>query len=325
MVFAKIKDAQIFYQLDGPEGAPVLVFSNSRAPRIACGTRKWKHSARTSACCVTTAAAMVNQAVTPGPYNIEQLAGDVLQLSDSLKLKRVYFCGLSIGGMVGMYLGANASARFHKIVLCNTAAKIGTQDTWNARITAVQQGGMKAIAGGVIDRWSTAGYRASHIGQADSVREMLESIDAAAYASTCAAVRDMDYREKLAMVQAPVLIISGTHDSATTPADGHFLESSIRGAKYAELSAAHLSNIEARGNILHRHSFGIPEIPGSARMNDASRYKKGMKVRKQALGKAHVERAEARMNEFNAPFQNLITRYAGGENLGAPRPAEKDP
>jgi 3-oxoadipate enol-lactonase len=246
MAIAKLKDTQLFYQLDGPEGAPVLVFSNSLGtthrlwdPQVEAFSKDFRMLRYDSR-------GHGESSLTPGPYNIEQLAGDVLQLLDTLRLDRVFFCGLSIGGMVGMYLGANASARFHKIVLCNTAAKIGTQDTWNARITAVQQGGMKAIAGGVIDRWLTAGYRASHVRQTESVREMLESIDAAAYASTCAAVRDMDYREKLAMVQAPVLIISGTHDSATTPADGHFLESSIRGAKYAELSAAHLSNIEAR-------------------------------------------------------------------------------
>ncbi len=262
MAFAKLKDAQLFYQWDGPEGAPVVVFSNSLGtthrmwePQVGAfgkDFRMLRYDSRGHG----------ESSVTAGPYNIEQLAGDVLQLLDALKLERVFYCGLSIGGMVGMYLGANAPVRFHKIVLCNTAAKIGTQDTWNARITAVQQGGLKAIAGGVIDRWLTAGYRASHTGQTESVREMLESIDAAGYASTCAAVRDMDYREQLQSVQASTLIIAGAHDAATTPADGHFLETHIQGAKYAELSAAHLSNIEAREDF-NRTVLGFLKSQGA--------------------------------------------------------------
>jgi 3-oxoadipate enol-lactonase len=144
-----------------------------------------------------------------------------------------------------MYLGANAASRLHRLVLCNTGAKIGTPDVWNARITAVQQGGMKAVASGVIDRWLTAGYRTAHPAETSQVLAMLESADPVGYAACCGAVRDMDYREQLNRVQVPTLIIAGTHDPATPPSDGRFLESHIRGAKYAELSAAHLSNIEA--------------------------------------------------------------------------------
>lgn len=262
MAIAMLKDVQLFYHWDGPDGAPVVVFSNSLGtthhlwdPQVEVFSKDFRvlrYDSRGHG----------ESSVTPGPYNIEQLAGDVLQLLDRLNLERVFYGGLSIGGMVGMYLGTHAPARFHKMVLCNTAARIGTQDTWNARITAVQQGGMKAIAGGVIDRWLTAGYRASHAGETASVREMLESIDAAAYASTCAAVRDMDYREKLNTVQAPTLIISATHDLATTPTDGHFLERNIRGAKYAELSAAHLSNIEARDDF-NRTVLGFLKSQGA--------------------------------------------------------------
>jgi 3-oxoadipate enol-lactonase len=262
MAFAKLKDVQLFYQWDGPAGAPVVVFSNSLGTTHRMWDPQVEAFAKDFRVLRYDSRGHRESAVTPGPYNIEQLAGDVLQLLDALNLERVFFCGLSIGGMVGMYLGANAPARFHKIVLCNTAAKIGTQDTWNARITAVQQGGMKAVAGGVLDRWLTAAYRASHAGQTESVREMLESIDAGAYTSTCAAVRDMDYREQLHEVQPPALIISGTHDVATTPADGHFLESHIRGAKYAELSAAHLSNIEARDDF-NRTVLGFLKSQGA--------------------------------------------------------------
>jgi 3-oxoadipate enol-lactonase len=246
MAFLKLKDAQLFYQWDGPENSPVLVFSNSLGtthrmwdPQLEAFTRDFRvlrYDGRGHG----------QSSATHGPYSIEQLAGDVVQLLDALKLSRVYFCGLSMGGMIGMQLGIAHASRLHKIVLCNTAAKIGTPDVWNARITAVQTGGMKAVAGAVIDRWLTAGFRAAHPGDTAQVLSMLEGCNPAGYAASCSAVRDADFRQTLGAVQVPTQIIAGAHDPATPPADGRWLSEQIRGAKFAELPAAHLSNIEAR-------------------------------------------------------------------------------
>jgi 3-oxoadipate enol-lactonase len=105
---------------------------------------------------------------------------------------------------------------------------------------------MKAVAGAVIDRWLTAGFRAAHPGETAQVLSMLEGCDPAGYAATCAAVRDADFRQKLDGIRVPTQVIAGTHDPAAPPADGRALNELIRGAKYTELSAAHLSNIEAR-------------------------------------------------------------------------------
>jgi 3-oxoadipate enol-lactonase len=246
MAFLKLNDAQLFYQWDGPEHAPALVFSNSLGtthrmwdPQLEPFTRHFRvlrYDGRGHG----------QSSATPGPYSIEQLAGDVLRLLDTLKLERIYFCGLSMGGMIGMHLGAAHASRVHKIVLCNTAAKIGTPDVWNARITAVQAGGMKAVAGAVIDRWLTAAFRATHPGETAQVLSMLEGCDPAGYAASCCAVRDADFRQKLGGIHVPTQIIAGTHDPATPPADGRALSELIPGAKYTELPAAHLSNIEAR-------------------------------------------------------------------------------
>jgi 3-oxoadipate enol-lactonase len=246
MAFLKLNDAQLFYQWDGPEHAPALVFSNSLGtthrmwdPQLEPFTRHFRvlrYDGRGHG----------QSSATPGPYSIEQLAGDVLRLLDTLKLERIYFCGLSMGGMIGMHLGAAHASRLHKIVLCNTAAKIGTPDVWNARITAVQAGGMKAVAGAVIDRWLTAAFRATDPGETAQVLSMLEGCDPAGYAASCCAVRDADFRQKLGGIHVPAQIIAGTHDPATPPADGHALSELIPGAKYTELPAAHLSNIEAR-------------------------------------------------------------------------------
>jgi 3-oxoadipate enol-lactonase len=249
MAFLKLNDGQLFYQWDGPEDASVVIFSNSLGsthrmwdPQLEAFTRHFRvlrYDGRGHG----------HSTATAGPYTIEQLAGDVIQLLDALKLSRVYYCGLSMGGMIGMHLCTAHAGRLHKMILCNTAAKIGTPDVWNARITAVQAGGMKAVAGAVIDRWLTAAYRTAHPRETAEALSMLEGCDPAGYAATCAAVRDADFRQKLAGVGVATQVIAGTHDPATPPADGRALSELIRGAKYTELSAAHLSNIEARDDF----------------------------------------------------------------------------
>jgi 3-oxoadipate enol-lactonase len=262
MAIANLQGAKLYYRWDGPEGAPIVIFSNSLGathrmwdPQVEAFSKHFRvlrYDGRGHG----------DSSVIPGPYTIEQLAGDVLSLLGELKLGRVSFCGLSMGGMIGMYLGANAASRFHKIVLCNTGAKIGTADGWNARIAAVQQGGMKVVAGAVFERWLTPAYRVANPGVSAEVLAMLERGEAAGYAANCCAVRDFDYREKLAGVQVPTLIIAGTHDPATPPADGQYLHEHIRGAQYAELAAAHLSNIEAREEF-NRQVLGFLKSQGA--------------------------------------------------------------
>jgi 3-oxoadipate enol-lactonase len=158
----------------------------------------------------------------------------------------VYFVGLSMGGSTGMYLGGKAPERFHKMALCNTSPKFGNSETWRTRIEAVQTGGMKMVAGGVIERWLTPRFRASHRDETQTVLTMLETANPQGYIANCEAVRDADMRARLGDIRVPCLVVAGTHDASATPADGHVLADSIPGAEYVELSAAHLSNIEAR-------------------------------------------------------------------------------
>ncbi len=246
MPFAKLPDAQLYYEWSGPEHAPVLILSNSLGtthrmwdPQVAAFTthfRLLRYDTRGHG----------QSSATPGPYTVEKLGWDVVHLLDYLQLERVHFCGLSMGGMIGMFLGANAANRFRKIVLCNTAAKIGTLGTWNARIDAVQKGGMQAVAAGIVERWLTPAYRASHVAETAAVLRMLEQANPDGYVACCAAVRDLDQRETLQNIQVPALVLAGTHDPATLPADGQFLAKHIPGAGYVEVNAAHLSNIEAQ-------------------------------------------------------------------------------
>jgi len=183
--------------------------------------------------------------VPPGPYSISQLADDLIALLNQLGIRRIHFCGLSMGGMIGMSLALRYPDRLSKLILCNTAPKIGTAETWNARIDAVQKGGMAAIVEGVLERWFTRAFRETDPAAIELTRQMLLSSSVEGYTACCAAIRDMDVREEIGRIQVPVLVISGTHDPVTTPQDAQFLRDTIPGAEYKELPAAHLSNVEA--------------------------------------------------------------------------------
>ena len=244
--FVELGDARIHYVLEGPADVAVLVFSNSlgthysmwdaQAPEFRKKFRVLRYDTRGHG----------QSSVTPGPYSIEQLGKDVVALVDALALDRVYFCGLSMGGMIGMWLGVTVPDRLNKLVLCNTGAKIGTSEAWASRIEAVRKGGMKAVASAVIERWFTPAFREQNPATIARIRKTLEETSPKGYAACCAAVRDFDYRGYLANIHVPTLVISGTHDPATPPADGRFLAKQIPGARYAELNAAHLSNLEDR-------------------------------------------------------------------------------
>lgn len=246
MPFAKLLDAQIHYEWSGADTAPVLVFSNSLGTTLQMWDAQLADFSKHFRILRYDTRGHGQSSVTPGPYSIEQLSHDVLHLLDAFQLSQVSFCGLSMGGMTGMFLGAHEPSRFRKIVLCNTAAKIGTPESWNARIEAVQQRGMKAVTSAVIERWFTTSFRTTHATQARAMLSMLENSNPDGYVSNCAAVRDFDHRESLSAINLPALVLSGTHDPVATPADGRFLVERISGSRFVEVPAAHISNIEAQ-------------------------------------------------------------------------------
>jgi 3-oxoadipate enol-lactonase len=184
--------------------------------------------------------------VTPGDYSIEQLGRDVLGLLDSLGLERVHFCGLSMGGMIGMWLGIYAPDRLHRLVLCNTAARIGTKEIWNARIATVRKdkGGMKHVAAAIVERWFTPEFRTSCPDAVAKAQRMFENTPPEGYTACCAAVRDMDQSQKIASIKTPTLVIYGGSDPVIPVSDARFLSDQIPGANEVELAAAHLSNVE---------------------------------------------------------------------------------
>ena len=244
MPVLKSGDARIHYALEGQSGKPVLVFSNSLGANYSMWDPQAHEFRKKFRTLRYDTRGHGQSSATPGPYSIEQLAKDVIALLDALDLDRVYFCGLSMGGMIGMWLGANAPERLHQLVLCNTGAKIGTTEGWDARIDAVQKNGMKSVSSAVVDRWFTPAFRQKSPATISNTLKMLEETNQEGYAACCASVRDFDFREQLGKIHKPTLVIAGAYDAATPPADGRFIAQHIPGARYAELNAAHLSNIE---------------------------------------------------------------------------------
>lgn len=249
MPILKSREARIHYVLEGQSSSPALVFSNSLGANYSMWNSQAHEFHKKFRVLRYDTRGHGQSSSTPGPYSIDILAKDIIALLDSLDLDRVHFCGLSMGGMIGMWLGLNAPERLHKLVLCNTGAKIGSPETWNARIDAVRKNGMKSVVSAIVERWFTAGFREKSPDIISKTHKMIEEANPDGYASCCAAIRDCDYREQVAAIRTPALVISGAHDPATPPADGRFLSQRIPGARYVELNAAHLSNIEDQGNF----------------------------------------------------------------------------
>jgi 3-carboxy-cis,cis-muconate cycloisomerase len=243
--FVDVDGARIHCRIEGVAGAPVLVLSNGLGTDLAMWEPQMAALARAFRVVRYDTRGHGASADTPGPYSIERLGRDVVGLLDGLGIERAHFCGLSLGGMTGMWLGAHSAGRLHRLVLANTAARMGPPDNWNARINKVREGGMAAISQAVLERWFTPEFIAAHPERIAAMRLMMERTPAQGYIACCAAVRDMDQRDSVAAIATPTLVISGTRDVATPPAEGKFVAERIEGAAYAELDAPHISNIEA--------------------------------------------------------------------------------
>lgn len=245
----------------------------------------------------------------PGDYTIETLAHDALAVADAAGAKRFSFVGLSIGGMIGQWLGANAGERLDRLVLSNTSSKVPA-DVWAARINAVRKGGTASIADAVLARWFTEAFLAKRAPRLASARRTLADCNAGGYIGCCAAIRDMDQTASAARIRVPTLVIVGTHDLATPKAHGEALAKAIAGAQLAELPVAHIPVLETPGAFANA-VLGFLVNPPVA--TERERYDAGLERRKEALGRAYVESRLKNVNPFNEEFQALITRYAWGE------------
>src|SRR5215208_3724803 len=234
---------ELNYLVEGPSSGPVLVLANSlgtalgmwdeQAPALRERFRLLRYDHRGHG----------GSSVPPGPYEIEDLGRDVLALLDRLEVERVSFCGLSIGGMVGMWLASEAPGRIERLVLCCTSARFDPE-MYEARARKVRAEGVGSVADVVLERWFTPEFRAARPKTVESAGSMLRGTPAEGYVGCCEVLRDADLRNRLGEIRAPTLVIAGAEDPAATVDQAEEIRDSIPEARLVVIEAAHLANIE---------------------------------------------------------------------------------
>jgi 3-oxoadipate enol-lactonase/4-carboxymuconolactone decarboxylase len=293
-------------EVDGPPDAPALVLG----PSLGSTTAIWEplRPALTRHFRVVRydLRGHGRSPVPEPPYAIDDLGADVVALLDRLEIERADYCGVSLGAMVGLWLGAHAPERVGGLVLCCTSAQLGPPERWSDRAATVRAEGTGAVAEAVVANWFTPAFAAREPALVADMTAMLAAQPADGYAACCGVIEHMDLRPALPAVRARTLVVCGRDDAATPPAHGVEIAQVIPGARLVMLpGAAHLAVVEQAAAIaaLVLEHLGAEADP----VLDA-----GMAVRRAVLGDAHVDRAIARTTPFTAAFQDLITRYAWG-------------
>lgn len=318
---------ELFYDLTGPSGAPVVAFSNS----IGTTLELWD----------TQVAALSDRyrvlrydtrghgrsPVVGGRTTMEDLADDLAGLLDALDVERAHVVGLSLGGMTAQSFAVRHPDRLRGLVLMGTSAHLPTG--WDERAALVREKGMGAIVDAVLARWFTPPFLREHPERVAPLRERFLAVPAEGYAACCGAIRDMDLRESNAVIAARTLLIAGADDPATPPAMMEEMRVRIPDAELVVLPrAAHIMNVE-RPETVNRYlaafldGFGAaargPE--GASRIaagGGGASFEQGLGNRRAVLGAEHVERSLAGAGGFASPWQDFITRTAWGEIWGDP-------
>ena len=234
----------IYVEVEGPERAPALMLSNSLGTTLQMWDEQVAPFTQHFRLVRYDRRGHGKSGVPKGPYTMERLGRDVLAVLDGLGVKKINWCGLSMGGMVGQWLGANAPERVERLVLTNTSSFFPDKNGWNERLKLVEEKGIAAFAAPNMARWFTKGFLEREPQKVAGIQAMFAATPLEGYLACGAAVRDMDHRDLLPRIKAPTLVIAGKHDGATPPEANEYISKHIPGAKFALVDAAHLSNIE---------------------------------------------------------------------------------
>lgn len=233
--------------IDGPDDGKPIIFTHSLGADLHSWDAQAAYLARHYRVIRIDRRGHGKSAYVQSEATIAGYGRDILGVMDALGIARAHYCGLSMGGMEGQWLGANAPDRLFKLILSNTAHHYPDPANWNKRIAAVREQGLDAIADGIITAWFTPDFAAREPDVVARMRRTLVATSPDGYVAACEAIRGMDHREVLKNICVPTLIIAGRRDPATSVAQGEAMRKLIPGAQMTLLDAAHISNVELPG------------------------------------------------------------------------------
>ncbi|EGT4252662.1 3-oxoadipate enol-lactonase [Citrobacter amalonaticus] len=239
---------ELNYQIDGPQDAPVVVLSNSLgttlamwAPQLAALSAHYRVLRYDTHGHGATAKS--------GPTSLARLGQDVIDLLDYLDISAAHFCGISMGGLTGLWLACHQPQRLLSVTVINSAARIGDEAGWHTRAQSVRQNGLRDIAVSAPERWFSPAFCQSAPQTVAALCQQLADSSAEGYAACCDALATADLREQISAITRPALLIAGEYDPVTTVADAQFMQQRIAGSVLAVVKASHLSTIEAPGPV----------------------------------------------------------------------------
>jgi 3-oxoadipate enol-lactonase len=236
----------VHHILEGPASASVVVLSNSLGATLRMWDAQAGELARTRRLLRYDTRGHGRSPVPPPPYTLADLGADVVALLDRHGIERASLCGVSLGGMVSMWLAAHVPERVDRLVLCSTSALLGPPEAWAERAALVRRDGMEAVADSVVERWFTPAFAAARPEVVAGIRADLAASPPEGYAACCEVVGAMDLRADLSAIRAPTLVIAAADDPSTPPEHARAIAAGIPGARLVLLpEGRHLVNIEA--------------------------------------------------------------------------------
>ncbi len=235
----------LHHRIDGPAGAAVLVMAHPLGSALAMWEPQVPELARRFRVVRCDLRGHGKSPAPAGPYEIADLGADLVALLDRLGAARAHLCGLSLGGMVSMWVAAHHPGRVGRMVLCCTSAELGPPQRWVERAAAARAGGTDAVADDVVARWFTPSFRARHPEIVAAHRATIAASPAEGYIACCGAIERMDLRPDLGSIRAPTLTVAGADDPSTPPEHLLRIAQAIPGARAVVVQrAAHLANVE---------------------------------------------------------------------------------
>lgn len=249
MAYLNLRGHRLHYRIDGDgsgnPGAPWLVFCNSLGTDLHMWDAQVADLSRHFRVLRYDARGHGQSEAPPPPYALSDLGHDAIALLDALEIEQAHFCGLSIGGLIGQWLGIHAGERLDRIAVCATSARIGTAQSWATRMDSVRADGLAALTAATAERWFGPKFRASEPGTVGEVLDSFVATSIDGYIGCCAALAGADLRDDIKRISNPVLAISGDEDPVCPPSDLENIAGHVRQGRHVSMPGRHMVNIES--------------------------------------------------------------------------------